>query len=105
MRIAKTRSRGAYARPNVAIVRRSILSAMKLWELVMIDLSEGAWRNIAALLSTQIAQCEPLMDRAHLLHQPGHERDRLQQAPVPAAHGFSHARRAAAARAGTACAL
>ena len=32
---------GAYARPNVAIVRRSILSAVKLWELVMIDLSEG----------------------------------------------------------------
>src|SRR6476646_5170004 len=98
----QTRSRAAYARRNVAIVRRSILSAMKLWELLMIDLSEAGSRNNAARSVAQISQCEPLMDRAPLLHEPGHERDGLQQDLVPAAHGFSDACRAAAARAGTA---
>jgi hypothetical protein len=43
-----TRSRAAYAWRNVAIVRRNILSAMKLWGRFMIDLSEAHRRNIAA---------------------------------------------------------
>jgi hypothetical protein len=47
----KTRSRAAYARPNVAIVRRSILLAMKLWGLFMIDLRRAEQRNNAAQLA------------------------------------------------------
>src|SRR5262249_52533062 len=99
------RSRAAYAWRNMAIVRRNILSAMKLWRLLMIDLNEAGSRNNAARSAAQISQCEPLMDRAPLLHEPGHERDGLQQDLVSAAHGFSDARRAATARAGTARAL
>jgi hypothetical protein len=52
--------RGAYARPNAAIVRRNIILNMKLSRPVLIEQTAAHPRNNAARSAHNICRCERL---------------------------------------------